>query len=284
DPNWNNRKACVYQLGFVLLLGRIYNVEKVYIYDPKIGEVDQAVCGRFNIEVLSPCEEERPVDEGAHSEEAPRVEAPSGEAHSEEAHSEEAHIVEPHKVVPPSGETPRDAPPKEEKDDETSHTIAKTGAHERTLVFMPHCDVSLYSQVMHNIYINEKLSYAKLHFLLTLEKTIFMGNSFAYYREHTYMYRPFGIPAYAIRLLRRSGGTTLLENATESSLNRLEQFYKKDHFLFYVHKYAKEEKFPIFDEHVSAFNDMAIITFGSMPDRFSFWLDIWKEVTSGGPN
>ncbi|ANQ06545.1 Uncharacterized protein PCOAH_00009060 [Plasmodium coatneyi] len=246
DPNWNNRKACLYQLGFVLLLGRIYNVDKVYIYDPKIGEVDQYVCSHYNIEVLSRCE---------------------GEGHLDE----EQKILKPHSGMYP----------KEEKDDKTSHTIEKPSADERAMVFMPHCDVSLYSQIMHSIYMNEKLSYAKVHFLLTLEKTIFLGNSFEYYREHAYMYRPFGIPAYAIRMLRSEG--TLPESANERSLNRLVEFYKIDHFLFYVHKYTREGRFPFFAEHVSAFNDMAIVTFGSMPDGLTFWMNVWEDVTSGGP-
>ncbi|EUD66784.1 hypothetical protein C922_02769 [Plasmodium inui San Antonio 1] len=245
DPNWNNKKACLYQLGFVLLLRRIYNVEKVYIYDPKIGEVDRLVCGHFDIEVLSCCEEEAPEVEGL--------------------------IVEPPIVKPPIELTSATSP-EGKKDDKTSHTIAKPSAQERTLVFMPHCDVSLYSQVMHNIYRNEKLSYANVHFLLTLEKTIFLGNSFDYYRERAHMYRPFGIPPYAISMLR--SGKKLPKSATQSSLNRLVQFYKMEHFLFYVHKYAREGKFPFFAEHVSAFNDMAIITFGSMPDGLSFWLDV----------
>ncbi|CAA9986725.1 conserved Plasmodium protein, unknown function [Plasmodium knowlesi strain H] len=241
DPNWNNRKACLYQLGFVLLLRRIYKVQKVYIYDPKSGDVDRNICGRFDIEVLSPCEEQHNVDE----------------------------------------ELQRNRCPQGEEDDSTSHIIEKTSAHERTLVFMPHCDVSLYSQVMHSIYMNEKLNYAKAHFFLTLEKTIFLGNSFEYYREHIYMYRPFGIPAYAIHMLRNRG--TVVETPGERSINRLVEFYKIDHFLFYVHKYARERKFPVFADHASAFNDMAIITFGSMPDRLNFWLNVWEDVSSGGP-
>ncbi|KJP85510.1 hypothetical protein AK88_04861 [Plasmodium fragile] len=247
DPNWNSRKACLYQLGFILLLVRIYNVKKVYIYDPKIGVVDRYVCDRFHVEVLSRCEEEGRVEE-------------------------EAHIDQPHS----------DTCAEEEKDDKTKHTIVKPSEDERTLVFMPHCDVSLYSQVMHNIYINEKLKYAQVHFLLTLQKTILLGNSFEYYREHIHMYRPFGIPSYAIRMLRN--GTALPESTSEKDLNRLVNFYKSDHFLFYVHKYARQDKFPFFADHVSAFNDMAIITFGSMPDRLNFWLNVWTDVTSGGPN
>ncbi|EDL43191.1 hypothetical protein PVIIG_06475 [Plasmodium vivax India VII] len=264
DPNWSNRRACLYQLSFVLLLGRIHNVEQLFIYDPKIGEVDEDVCGRFGVEVLSPREEappEGPQKRGEAQRGGPQREGPqkSGEAQIE---------------GPPSGAAPKEG-------EQIDRTIPKPRANERTLLFMPHCDVSLYSQVMHDIYVNEKLSYDKVHFLLPLAKTIFLGNSFEYYREHVYMYRPFGIPAYAIRMLK-SGGT-LPEGATQRSLNRLEELYKMDHFLFYIHKYAREGKFPFCPEHVSAFNDMAIITFGPLPDQLSFWKDVWAEVTSGGP-
>ncbi|CXH94917.1 SRR1-like protein [Plasmodium berghei] len=170
-------------------------------------------------------------------------------------------------------------------ENEKEITVCNLKENENVLLYMPHCDISLYGEVLYNIFIDEKLSYPNMNFLLTPEKTIYIGNSFDYYKDHIYQYKPLGIPSFAIELLQKSEPETIKWDITH--LNKMKKNFKYSHFIFYILNFLNEIKFPICSEQVHAFNDLSIITFQKLPDQFIFWFNIYNSLlahTTGKKN
>ncbi|SCL97805.1 SRR1-like protein [Plasmodium chabaudi chabaudi] len=225
DININNKNACMYQLAFILLVSKNYNIRDTYIYDPKISNTDLSVYKILNVQVLS------------------------------------SYI----------------SMPKQLAENEKEIAISNLKENENVLLFMPHCDISLYGEVLYNIFIDEKLSYPNMDFLLTPEKTIYIGNSFDYYKDHIYQHKPLGIPDFAIELLQKSEQSETIKWDI-AHLNRLKKNFKYSHFIFYILNFLNEIKFPICSEQVHAFNDLSITTFQKLPDQFIFWFNIYNSL------
>ncbi|VTZ67035.1 SRR1-like protein [Plasmodium chabaudi chabaudi] len=225
DININNKNACMYQLAFILLVSKNYNIRDTYIYDPKISNTDLSVYKILNVQVLS------------------------------------SYV----------------SMPKQLAENEKEITVCNLKENEHVLLFMPHCDISLYGEVLYNIFIDEKLSYPNMDFLLTPEKTIYIGNSFDYYKDHIYQHKPLGIPDFAIELLQKSEQSETIKWDI-AHLNRLKKNFKYSHFIFYILNFLNEIKFPICSEQVHAFNDLSITTFQKLPDQFIFWFNIYNSL------
>ncbi|KAI4840410.1 SRR1-like protein [Plasmodium brasilianum] len=234
DLNLNSKRACMYQLCFILLVKNIYTIDKIFIYDPKITKMEQGVYSILNIQVLS-CK-------GIYKKS------------NFESDTQTAHVGE----------------------EKTFHyTTIKLNKNERMLLFMPHCDICLYGEVLYNIFIYEQLRYANVHFFFNLDNTIFLGNSFDYYKERIFLYKPFGLSSYIIQMLQENEDILNLKiNETHSF--QLQKNFKYSHFIFYILNFSKQVNFPVYFEQISAFNDLAIVLFCKIPNKPIFWASVYK--------
>ncbi|CRG98723.1 SRR1-like protein [Plasmodium relictum] len=241
DINPNNKKSCIYQLSFILLLKKIYNISNIYIYDPKITKIDKNVYDLFNIEILI-CLEKNNM------------------RHQNKENKDKEKTIQ-----------------ENNNDEKNIQTIRITNKNENFLLYMPHCDISLYGEILYYIFMYEKLIYLNAHFFIHLENIIFLGNSFEYYKDHIYLYKPFGLSSDIIQTLCEYEKHLNIKT-NEIILNKLKNNFKEAHFIFYILNFSQEIKFPIFSEYISAFNDLSITTFNKIQNKLIFWSDIYKNL------
>ncbi|SBS81515.1 SRR1-like protein [Plasmodium ovale] len=243
DMNLNNKRSCMYQLSFILLVRKTYNIPQMYVYDPKITKIDAIVYALLDVTVLDAPDQ-----------------ASKGQKEREEV---EAGVRE--NVVEDVGDTIG-------RNVGVGGTPLGSGG-QKMLLFMPHCDVSLYGQVLCDLFTREQLRYTNAHFSFNLENTIFLGNSFDYYRDHMYLYKPLGLPSCAIRMLQKNE-QSLNVKWKDAHLNRLKRNFKPAHFIFYLSNFLEEIKFPICSEQKQAFNDLSIIIFRKISNKVTFWSNV----------
>ncbi|SOV10579.1 SRR1-like protein [Plasmodium sp. gorilla clade G2] len=283
DINLNNKKACIYQFAFLVLLKKVYDIKQVYIYDPKISEVDRYVCEYFNIKILI-CsnEEEHKNDEednksGDNKENNNNIDDNNNNNNNIDNYSDHNYIhTLKHKQNSKDTHIANDVSlPCTEK----MNIIKFSSNIEKVILFMPHCDIHLYGDILYSIFVNEKLFYKNVQFYFNLENTIFLGNSFDYYKDHSYLYKPFGLPSYVIKML--NGNCQKLNiSIQENHMNKLLTHFKTYHFIFYILNFVHETKFPIFSDHVGSFNDLSITIFHKIEDKLKFWSHIYESLNN----
>ncbi|CRG94330.1 SRR1-like protein [Plasmodium gallinaceum] len=242
DINSNNKKSCFYQLSFILLLKKIYKIDNIYIYDPKITKIDKNIYNKFNIEILT-CLQKNYIKH----------------QNTEEEEDKNNNFKEKNNY------------------DKNIKTIRITNQNEKILLFMPHCDINLYGEILYYIFMYEKLIYQNAHFFIHLENIIFLGNSFDYYKDHIYLYKPLGLPSCILQMLCEYEKHLNIK-INQIIVNKLKNHFKEAHFIFYILNYSKEIKFPIFYEFISAFNDLSITLFNKINNKLIFWSNVYKNL------
>lgn len=150
---------------------------------------------------------------------------------------------------------------------------------EKALLFMPHCEIDLYGDILYNVFFYEQLLYSNVHFFLKIPNLIILGNSFINYKNQEHLYKPLGIPTESIHILQQHQDK-LKVRLIEDVIKKWKNNFKNKHLVLYFHNYISEIPFPVSEECPYAFNDTSIICFQNVGRKYSVSLQIYQYLES----